>query len=257
MIKAELFSNPFVYASGVDIGAKRRSNEDAIVSCPEYGFFAVSDGMGGLLGGAKTAEMVEKTLPVFIGEAYKELKKKPTPEFAEELLKEQVRLISDNVFETLNLRSHKMSFGATLTAVWLVGNHAVFLNLGDSRGYRLNFYKKQIKQVTTDHNIAAELAAVGEITREEARTHKSNNALTRFIGMESPALPETFIEEIKYGDRILLCSDGLNGMVEDARLSRLLRSSKIPERVIKLLIDEANAEGGLDNISAVYIKILR
>lgn len=257
MIKNKLFDMPYIYATGLDIGSRRKTNEDVVISCPEYGFFAVSDGMGGLPGGAKCAEMIEKTLPVFIGEAYKELVKKPSAKFAEELLKEQVRLISDNIFDTLNLRRAQIIYGATLCCVWLVGNQAVFLNLGDSRGYWLGFYKKNILPVTKDHNVAAELVASGDLSPEEARTHPSSNALTRFMGMESPAFSETFIRKLEYGDRLLLCSDGLYGMVEDARLSRLLRSSRNPRRVVGRLIDKANAAGGKDNISAVYIKIVR
>jgi serine/threonine protein phosphatase PrpC len=132
----------------------------------------------------------------------------------------------------------------------------VFVNLGDSRGYLLDFYKRRIRQTTNDHNVAAELVANGEISREEARNHPASSALTRFVGMRNPALPETFIERVRSGDRILLCSDGLYGMVEDARLPRLLRSGKGPARVAGRLIDAANRAGGRDNIAAVYIKIL-
>jgi serine/threonine protein phosphatase PrpC len=256
MIKTKYFNRPFLYACGVDIGLKRHTNEDVTVSCPEYGFFAVSDGMGGLGGGAETAEMIAKSLPTFIGKAYKELSDNPSPALAEKLLKTQIGLISDNIYENLNAKKSQAVYGATLSCVWFIGNHAVFLNLGDSRGYLLDYYKRRILQVTADHNVAALLVAGGEITEEEARNHPSSAALTRFVGMESPAPSDTFIHKVRPGDRILLCSDGLHGMVEDNRLPTILRSSRSQKHVVKRLIGEANRAGGRDNISAVYIKII-
>ncbi|MDR2569889.1 MAG: protein phosphatase 2C domain-containing protein [Oscillospiraceae bacterium] len=250
-----LFMYPFRYATGVDIGKKRTSNQDEIICCPEYNFFAVSDGMGGMYGGAETSAMIAKTLPLFIREAYKELKMSPSPEFATQLLNDQLCLISDNIYETLNRAGSKHTHGATLCGVWLVGNHAVFINLGDSRGYLLGYYKRHISQITKDHNIAATLVANGDLTSEEARYHSSSASLTRFVGMEKPAAPEVFILKVGAGDRLLLCSDGLSGMVEDNRITNLLRSSKSPNRVIHRLIDEANHVGGRDNISVIYIKL--
>ena len=80
--------------------------------------------------------------------------------------------------------------------------------------------------------------------------------LTAFVGMEPPASPETVILDVKPGDRLLLCSDGLYGMVNPQDLRRLMRSSRSPERVCRRLIDRANENGGRDNISAVYLKIV-
>jgi serine/threonine protein phosphatase PrpC len=255
-MQTELFAYPFRYAAGVDRGVKRSSNQDEVICCPEYGFFAVSDGMGGLRGGGETSAMLAKKLPEMIGEAYRKLEKKPSSQLAAKLLEEQLRLISDNIYKGLNLGG-RIAYGATLCGVWLVGEHAVFANIGDSRGYLLEFYKKRIRQVTIDHNVAQLLVENGELSREEAGSHPASSTLTRFVGMESPALPETFTVEPKRGDMILLCSDGLYGMVPDARLPNLLRSSKNPNLVVKRLIDEANLAGGKDNISAVQIKILR
>ena len=256
MTQTVLFHHPFQYASKVDIGAKRASNQDEVICCPEYGFFAVSDGMGGLYGGGETSAMIAKVLPGLIGQAYERLKKNIYHEHAAELLKEQVCLISDNIYKKMN-RGDNFTYGATLCGVWLTGSYAVFVNMGDSRGYWLGFYEKHIRQITNDHNVAAELVASGELSREEARHHSSSAMLTRFVGMNSPALPDTFIQELKTGDRILLCSDGLHGMLDDEHLARLMMSgSKNPDVIVNRLIDEANRAGGKDNISAVYIKVL-
>jgi serine/threonine protein phosphatase PrpC len=163
-------------------------------------------------------------------------------------------MLSDAIYSIGN-EGHSATYGATLSGVWLTGRHAIFVNLGDSRGYLLPKYKKKIRQITTDHNVAALMVQHGEITKEEARCHPSSATLTRFAGMNAPATPDVFIREIQPGDKILLCSDGLHGMIDDAFFPSILRSSRNPDRVCKRLIDKANANGGRDNISVVYIKI--
>lgn len=255
MSRIELFSRKFTATSGVDIGKNRDTNQDQIIFCPEYGFFAVSDGMGGLAGGGETSRMIANVLPEFIKEAYTKLERKPSLATATRLLEEMVRLISDNIYENMNKDDDLFAFGATLCGVWLIDNCAVFVNLGDSRGYYLGCYQKTVRQVTSDHNVAALLVADGQLSRDEARHHPSSCSLTRFVGMQQPALPEIFVKKLQHGDRILVCSDGLHGMLKEERIARLMRSSRTNHRVVKRLINEANAAGGLDNIAVIYIKI--
>ena len=142
-----------------------------------------------------------------------------------------------------------------MSGVWLTGRRALFVNLGDSRGYILPRYKRKISQVTEDHNVASLLVQQGEITREEARFHPSSSVLTRFMGMDAPAMPDVFIREIHPGDILLLCSDGLHGMIDGDELPAILRSSKSPTRLCERLIAIANANGGKDNISVIFLKI--
>jgi len=256
MIYSELFKYGFLAGALVDIGKSRTSNQDEVILCPELGFYAVSDGMGGLMNGGKTSQMIKQILPEMIKSASSDLMKKSSPKTAANLLKQQIRLISDTIYETGN-KGHRFTFGATLSGVWLVGNHALFVNLGDSRGYLLRRYQRNIEQVTTDHNVAALLVARGEITKEEARSHPSSSSLTRFAGMEAPAAPEVFIRKVHPGDRILLCSDGMHGMMNDSVLLPIMRSIQSPVHVCERLIEKANANGGRDNISVVYIKVAK
>ncbi|MDR1111403.1 MAG: serine/threonine-protein phosphatase [Deltaproteobacteria bacterium] len=249
-----LFEWQFSLAAGLDTGLQRFSNQDRLILCPDYGFFAVSDGMGGLRGGGETSEMIEKALPAFIAKAYLDLAEDPSEERAAGLLIGIARTISDQIFQNLNSQG-SLAFGATLCAVWLVGHSAVFLNLGDSRGYHLGHREKRIRQVTSDHNVAGELVANGELSPEEARRHRSCSALTRFVGMPSPAIPETFFSRLGPGDSLLLSSDGLHGPVAGQRLPEIIRSSRSGRRVVGRLIGEANAVGGPDNICVVYVKI--
>ena len=254
-MKTEFFKYNFKYAASVDIGRKRTSNQDEVILCPEQGFFAVSDGMGGLLHGGDTSDIIRQVLPLMINNAVSTLKTNNSIEQAAELLKKQIQTLSDKIYNS-NKSDKRTYFGATLSGVWLVDDYAVFVNIGDSRGYLLSGYKKHIRQITKDHNLAAMLVEMNEISKEEAINHPSSSQLTRFMGMPAPAQPEIFVEKIKPGDRLLLCSDGLYGMIGNAELSRLLRSSRHNSNAVcKSLVNIANDNGGRDNISVVYLKI--
>ena len=102
MIRTDLFAYPFRHADRTDIGSKRSSNQDEVICCPQYGFFAVSDGMGGLSGGGETSKMIVKALPTLMGKAYAKLRRENSIELAAELLSKQIRLISDKIYGALN-----------------------------------------------------------------------------------------------------------------------------------------------------------
>ena len=253
--KLEQFDYAFRAAGLKDIGRLRDSNQDEVVLCPEIGFFAVSDGMGGLSGGALASEFVGKSMPDLMHIGANEFSEHKSIEEAAKAFRDTVRMMSDNLFEAGNAEK-RFTYGATFSGVWLLGNKAIFVNLGDSRGYLLSRYKKQPIQITEDQNIAGILVRQGELTREAAKNHPASSRLTAFVGMKPPAEPEAFTVEVSPGDRILLCSDGLYGMMEERELARLMRASRSPELVCRRLIDRANENGGRDNISAAYIRIL-
>lgn len=240
----------------VDMGRTRTSNQDEILLCPESGFFAVSDGMGGLRDGGKTSQMIKKVLPVMIQEALVELTARKSIAFAEELLKERAALLSDNIFETGN-EGHAIEYGATLCGAWLYGSQALIVNVGDSRAYRLDGRTGELSQISKDHNIAALLVESGDLTREEAKRHPTSCRVTRFMGMPRPALPDVFCTDVLPGDRLILCSDGLHGMLEDEEIREILRKKRAPEDACRAFIDAANEAGGQDNISVVIVEILK
>ena len=246
------FTYGFSFAGQKDIGQSRNTNQDETILCPDIGVFAVSDGMGGLQQGAKASAYVRESIPAMMPFALKDAE---TPEEAGVAFAETVRMVSDGLFNTANTEAH-IGFGATFCGVWLYRNKAIFANLGDSRGYLLPRYKKTIMQITEDHNIAAIMVKNGELSKDGATGHPASSRLTRFVGMNAPALPDYFICDIEPGDRILLCSDGLYGMVDNRKLVHILRSSKSPRTVCERLIGQANENGGNDNISAIYIRIV-
>ena len=252
-MKTRLFEFDYTYAGLTDVGKKRSDNQDEAVIAPDMGFFGVSDGMGGLEMGGLASSYVKEALPTLVGNGIPVFTGLNEKQVAK-TLEGYVQTMSDQLFSQGNTYSY-FRFGATFVGVLLFENKAIFVNLGDSRAYLLPKYKKNPVQITEDMNIAALLVKNGEMTKEQAAKSLASSRLTSFVGMPAPAMPDSFIVDVKPGDRIILCSDGLYGMVPEREMARLMRSSRSPKKVCEGLIASANKHGGRDNISAVYIYI--
>ena len=113
-----------------------------------------------------------------------------------------------------------------------------------------------MRQLTKDHSLVQEQVDAGLLTPEQARRHPQSNVITRCIGMADEIEPDVFDGEARVGDAFLLASDGLTGMVDDRRIQQLLLSRAKPERIVDALIQEANINGGNDNITAVVVRVL-
>ncbi len=245
----------FKATSLTDCGKRREKNEDSFVFTPELGFFAVSDGMGGLTDGGEAASIIANVLPEMLKATHTAvISGESSPKYAEKCICECVKQLSDNISRKGNPNGNAKLFGATLTGLWLVDDAAVLVNLGDSRAYLMPMEGK-LRQITTDHSLIALLLKEGEITPEEAETHPAKGQITRFVGMPPPALPETFIKKVKAGDRILLCTDGLTGMLPDEKIAEILDLGGEPNGICKMLIDAANDNGGKDNITVIVVEI--
>jgi protein phosphatase len=144
--------------------------------------------------------------------------------------------------------------GSTVSALLLSPNRYLIGHVGDSRIYIVR--DGQMKQLTKDHSLVQEQVDAGLLTPEQARRHPQSNVITRCIGMADDIEPDVFGGEARVGDAFLLASDGLTGMIEDRRIQQLLLSRAKPERIVDALIQEANMNGGNDNITAVVVRVL-
>jgi len=161
--------------------------------------------------------------------------------------------LSGQLREEAKKRPDLAGMGATVALALLAGRHAHIAHLGDSRAYL--FRRGRLQQLTADHTVTAALLHLGEIEEKDALGHPARHRLTRYVGMEGEALPDLRVVELRVGDRLLLCSDGLTGMVPDRHIAQVLRRQRTPEEACEALVAAANAAGGRDNVSAIVIDI--
>ena len=144
--------------------------------------------------------------------------------------------------------------GSTLVAAAMVGNHAYITHIGDSRAYMVNQY--EIRQITVDHSLVARMIASHQITREEARHHPQRNVIYRTIGDKPNIEVEIQRQILEVDEYLLLCSDGLSGLVNDDSMQRIILSAATPQEACDNLVKAANAAGGDDNISVILVKVV-
>lgn len=142
--------------------------------------------------------------------------------------------------------------GTTFVAAVVTGKSLLAANVGDSRLYILGSGDR-IRQVTVDHSLVEEMVRTGKIDREEARNLPDKNIITRAVGVEDHLQVEFFREDLRDGDLLLLCSDGLTNMLRDEEIARIILASPNLEAMADRLVFEANMAGGADNISIVLV----
>jgi protein phosphatase len=143
--------------------------------------------------------------------------------------------------------------GTTLTITVVMGHHAYLAHVGDSRAYL--YHNNQLKQITQDHSLVARLVELGQATVEEALSHPQRNVLYRAVGQTGALEVAIYLQSLPPNSYLLMCSDGLWGLVSDDDIARILASATSPEDGVNKLVDTANAKGGDDNITALLIGI--
>ena len=147
----------------------------------------------------------------------------------------------------------RSGMGTTMVAAMVEENTAVIVNIGDSRFYHM---RDELRQITVDHSLVEEMVKSGEIHKEEMRTHPNKNIITRALGTDTSVRPDCFEIGVREGDVLLLCSDGLNNMLEDNQIRKILQEHRgYIEQAGRELIRRANEAGGRDNISVILIEV--
>lgn len=231
-----------------DVGRCRDTNQDYIfISEKPVGnlpnLFLVADGMGGHRAGDLASEYT-----VFrIREAVeKSMRKIPL-----QIFKSAFQYANQKLLEKARESRAYKGMGTTLVAVTVIENRVYAANIGDSRLYKAG---DTMEQITTDHSLVEEMVRLGEITKEEARNHPEKNIITRAIGASGQAEPDFFDTYLEPGECLLLCSDGLSNMVEDAQIMEILKRRKDLRSCAQELVDTANQNGGRDNIAVVLVE---
>ncbi len=227
-----------------DVGLVRSNNQDELLVAT--GLFAVADGMGG----AAAGEVASATAIRQLREAFEA--GEPTAENLSGAAQAANRAIWDQAEANPDMRG----MGTTLVALALVDDGALAaINVGDSRLYR--FHDDNLTQVTSDHNLVAELVAEGRLSKEEAEFHPRRNIMTRALGVDPEVPVDLFPLEVEPGDRFLLCSDGLPRELPDDHIASVLRRLADPQQAAQELVEEAKRRGGNDNITVVLVEVDR
>jgi protein phosphatase len=143
--------------------------------------------------------------------------------------------------------------GTTLTCAFVLGTNAFLAHVGDSRAYLVS--RNAMRQITTDHSLVNRLIELGQITPEEAKTHPQRNRLYRVLGRPGNLEVDTHLQSLPLNSSLLLCSDGLWGMVPESDMLNIINAAPSPQAACRHLIAQANANGGEDNITAVLIQV--
>jgi len=231
-----------------DTGVLRTMNQDYCFSSNTPigklpNLYIVCDGMGGHKAGEYASRY---TVERIVASAYRSRTENPV-----RILKSAIQKANEILVVESQEYQEKHGMGTTVVAATIIGDKMYVANVGDSRLYVIN---ETIEQITNDHSYVEEMIRIGKIKREDARQHEKKNVITRAVGATEKIKVDFFEVELRENDTILLCSDGLSNMVTDQRIYELVLSHNDVEELAKVLIDEANKNGGQDNITAVVVK---
>lgn len=233
-----------------DKGSKRSNNQDSIfVSDSPVGplpnLYIVADGMGGHAAGDFASRYAISVVIDFI--------RRSTIHSPVSLLRRAMIYASNEVYKESEKDPDKNGMGTTMVACVIDEGRMYVANIGDSRLYHMT--DDELSQITMDHSLVEELIRNGELKRNRGRYHPERNIITRAMGSREEAMPDFFEVELKPGDRVLMCSDGLSNMVEDDEIRDIILENSSTDTAAAALIDKANYYGGNDNISVILISV--
>lgn len=239
-----------------DIGREREANEDAFFVSEQQTSFVVSDGMGGQQAGALASAMTVQALSLQVA-AERMARDLATPAAAPAVaigLVRAIGFVNEIVLDKTQGHPEVKGMGATVVAALYAGDGFLALaHLGDSRAYLMRC--GYLERLTVDHTVAEMFFQAGRISRRQLRMHPSRHVLTRHIGKEDCPPADAILLSLEPGDRILLCTDGLTGMLDDRSIGTILWETENRETACRLLIDRANKAGGRDNITVIIVDV--
>jgi len=232
------------WAAVTDVGRRRAANEDSFIAAPPV--FAIADGMGGhLAGDLASAAVVTRLAEVRTSDFIDP----DSIEVALEKATADIDIISDGS----ELGVGTTVTGAVLTLVDGDPYFAIF-NIGDSRVYR--YERNELAQVTVDHSLVQQLVDSGVISQAQAHNHPDGNVITRAVGFQSQPTPDFWLLPLRAGLRLLVCSDGLTGEIDDERIRLHFAAGLSADETASALVDAALAEGGRDNITVLIVDVV-
>lgn len=248
---------------GISVGRQREVNEDTIFALSAtiadgvrdlpFGIFVLADGMGGHASGEVASAAAAKTMSQFILEKISSWMLSVNSEGAGESIQE----IMENGVREAHRAVIKAApgGGTTLTAVLALGEQITIAHVGDSRVYFV-YPDGRIQVKTQDHSLVHRLKELGQISEKEASTHPQRNILYRALGQSEPFRPDIITCEFPHPGMLMICSDGLWGVLPEESIAHIINTSKNPTQACQMLVDAANVAGGPDNISVILAQYL-
>ena len=247
------------FAGATDVGRKRDHNEDSIFLPADSRLAIVADGMGGHAAGEVASQLAVET----VVEYYKktsDLQPLTWPYKVDRGMHADINRMVTAVMLANTMINEKAAedagargMGTTLVAMCFLDDTVIFGHVGDSRAYRLR--EGDMQQLTEDHSLINDYIKMKRVTAEEAETWPHKNVIVRALGMKETVQVDVVTETPRLGDCFMLCSDGLSGMLTDDQMAHIIRSQTDLDRAVEKLIESANEEGGVDNITVVLARI--
>lgn len=243
-------------AAATDPGQVRTNNEDSIATNGELGLVVLADGMGGHQAGEVASGLAVDLIMRHMSHVFENpgsVKPEKGTSLESQSIGDAIRLANSAVHETSQTRPECAGMGSTVVAAAFHDNKISIGHVGDSRLYRLR--NNKLEQLTVDHSVVQELLSRGLISAEEARTAYNKNLVTKALGVDANVEPDVNEFEVEDNDIYLLCSDGLNDVLDDGTIKSLLETDNDNlEPVVAKMINETNSQGGPDNISIILIR---
>jgi protein phosphatase len=253
----------FLVASGQSVGRQRELNEDSLFtfsstiagnsSNPPLGLFIIADGMGGHQFGEIASNTAIRTISGYIIKKFHNSLFSMPAQPLEESLQE---IVQAAVMEAQRSVLHEApGSGTTVTAALVLGQQLTIAHVGDSRAYLL-YNEQRMEAITRDHSLVRRLEELGQITAAEAAVHPQRNVLYRAIGQGETLESDVVTTPFPIGGYLLICSDGLWGLVSDDEMRRIVYGAPNIQRACQEMVAAANAAGGPDNISVILVQLL-
>jgi protein phosphatase len=240
-------------------GMVRAHNEDSVSCEPACGLVVLTDGMGGYNAGEVASgiavSVVSTEIKHFLEDARPEdIDEETGEDVAVVLLRKNVQKANSSIYYAAHSQPQYAGMGTTIVSGLFYDNRVAVAHIGDSRMYRLR--DEELECITRDHSLLQEQIDSGMISKADARISQNKNLVTRAVGIDEEVEAEIHVHEVKRGDVYVLCSDGLNDMVEDDDIADIVNTlkSNLP-LMAKQLIQTANDNGGRDNVSVILVKV--
>jgi len=238
-----------------DNGMQRDGNEDALLLLPKYGIFAVADGVGGQNSGEIASSKAMSVIEGFLESNPIAVADMPEGKNRETWLKNYfqrcLQKANSEIIKEASSDPVMNRMATTLVLAFFEAESLYITNVGDSRAYLLR--DGVMTQLTEDHSYVNKLINAGKLTKSEARSHPQKNIITKALGSAKNPEPDFYHFDLKEGDRLMLCTDGLHGELTDDEIAVLLKKKRTLDTICRMLVDAANENGGRDNITVICV----